>query len=895
MKWTSKKIRQTFLDYFATYGHRIVRSSSLVPFGDPTLLFTNAGMVQFKNTFLGLEKRDYSRATTAQKCMRVTGKHNDLENVGPSPRHHTFFEMLGNFSFGDYFKREAVAFAWDLLLNYYNLEQERLWFTVYNDDDEAEAYWRETGAPPERILRFGKSENFWEMGDTGPCGPCSEIHYYNGDMEKMDAAGVNAGDEYIEIWNLVFMQFEKAADGSLSPLPKPSIDTGMGMERLTMILQEAPTNYDTDLFLPIMNRLQRILGHTDAQRRENYVPYRVIADHGRAISFLVGDGILPGNSGRGYILRLLLRRAARFGRKIGLERPFLAEIADSVIDVMGEQYSELVDHADFIKNTITAEEERFGRTLHSGTILLEQSIADLEKAGKKTIPGGTAFTLYDTYGFPLDLTKDIAEEHGLFVDKTGFDAAMEKQRERARAASHFGGEEFERAQRYQEVLNELQASGRLGKEGVQQHIYDGKFELDSTVLAVLVDSESRALAHRGDKVEIVLASTPFYVASGGQVSDTGTLSGDGWRVQVTDMEKPIAGLILHVGEVLAGTVSIGAKAHAKIDIWRRLNTMRNHTVTHILHNRLRALFGTHVHQAGSLVAPDRMRFDYTHTLAPSLEELDRLEAEVNKAILRDDIVWTEWMNYNDAVAAGAMALFNEKYGDYVRVVSIGKPKPYSRELCGGTHVDHTAQIGYFHIVGEGSVGSGARRIEVVTGEAAAELASHRLEEVERLATQLGVRPEEVVDRVLALVGDLKATRRQISRLQEKLARYQVDSYLKQVVEVDSVPVLAAIVDVPDVNTLRQMTDWLRDKLHSAVVVLGAEFNGSPQIVATLTPDLVAKGLHAGQIVKAVAKQIGGGGGGRPTMAQAGGSDAGKLPQAMAMVVPTVRRMLTEKR
>jgi len=893
MEWTSKKIRQTFLDYFAENGHRVVRSSSLIPFGDPTLLFTNAGMVQFKDTFLGLEKRDYKRATTAQKCMRVTGKHNDLENVGPSPRHHTFFEMLGNFSFGDYFKKEAIAFAWDLLLNRYGLDVNRLWFTVYEDDDEAETYWREIGAAPERILRFGKSENFWEMGETGPCGPCSEIHYYTGDMDKMSAAGVNAGDEYIEIWNLVFMQFEKDASGRMTPLPKPSIDTGMGMERLTMILQSAATNYDTDLFLPIMDRLQTIVGHSDAQRRENYVPYRVIADHGRAMSFLIGDGVLPGNSGRGYILRLLLRRAARFGRKIGLERPFLAEIADSVIAVMGDQYPELVERAEFIERTITGEEERFSQTLTAGMSILERQIADLEKSGAKVIPGRVAFTLYDTFGFPLDLTRDVAEEHGLGVDKAGFDAAMQEQRERARAASHFGGEEFEQAQRYQELLTELQTGGQLSKEGVQQHVYDGKWEMDAKVVALIVDGEPRAQAKKGDRVEIVLDQTPFYVASGGQVSDTGSISGAGWQVRVDDTARPVKGLIVHIGEVTEGMLSVGTAAHAKIDIWRRWNIMRNHTVTHILHHRLRALFGTHVHQAGSLVAPDRMRFDYTHTLAPSPAELATLEAEVNRAILRDDIVWTEWMDYNDAISTGAMALFDEKYGDRVRIVSIGKPKPYSREFCGGTHVDHTAQIGYFHIVGEGSVGSGARRLEVVTGEAAAEMATHRLEEIEALAAHLGVRPDEVTDRVLALLGDLKATQRQLVRLQEKLARYRVEDYLKQAVDVKGVPVIAAVVDVPDMNTLRQMTDWLRDKLGSAVVVLGSVLNGRPQIVATVTPDLVQKGLHAGRIVKVAATQIGGGGGGRPTIAQAGGRDVKKLPAAMAAIAPFIAEQLAQ--
>ncbi len=893
MEWTSHKIRQTFLDYFAEHGHRVVRSSSLIPFGDPTLLFINAGMVQFKDTFLGLEKRDYKRATTAQKCMRVTGKHNDLENVGPSPRHHTFFEMLGNFSFGDYFKKEAIAFAWDLLLNYYGLDVNRLWFTVYEDDDEAEAYWREIGAAPERILRFGKSENFWEMGDTGPCGPCSEIHYYTGEMDKMDASGVNAGDAYIEIWNLVFMQYEKDASGRMTPLPKPSIDTGMGMERLTMILQNAATNYDTDLFMPIMDRLQQIVGDSDVQRRQNYVPYRVIADHGRAMSFLIGDGVLPGNSGRGYILRLLLRRAARFGRTIGLERPFLAEIADSVIAVMGDQYPELKERAEFIKRTITGEEERFSQTLTAGMNILEKQIADLEKSGAKIIPGQAAFTLYDTFGFPLDLTRDVAEEHGLSVDKAGFDAAMTQQRERARAASHFGGEEFERAQRYQELLAELQAAGQLDKEGVQQHIYDGKWELDAEVVALIVDGEPRAQVKKGEKVEIVLDQTPFYVASGGQVSDTGSLSGAGWQARIDDVARPVKGLIVHSGQVTEGTLSVGAAAHAKIDIWRRWNIMRNHTVTHILHNRLRALFGTHVHQAGSLVAPDRMRFDYTHTLAPSPAELAQLEAEVNRAILRDDVVWTEWLSYKEAVSAGAMALFDEKYGDWVRVVSIGQPKPYSRELCGGTHVDHTAQIGYFHIVGEGSVGSGARRLEVVTGEAAAEMASHHLEEIEQLAVHLGVRPAEVADRVLSLLNDLKATQRQVARLQEKLARYRVGDYLKQAVEVDGIPVVAAVVDVPDMNTLRQMTDWLREKLGSAVVVLGCTLNGRPQIVATITPDLVTKGLHAGQIVKVAAVEVGGGGGGRPTLAQAGGRDAEKLPAAMAAIVPFVRQQLAQ--
>ncbi|NPA91914.1 MAG: alanine--tRNA ligase [Chloroflexi bacterium] len=899
---TSAEIRSSFLKFFEEKGHTIVPSSSLIPANDPTLLFTNAGMVQFKDVFLGLEKRPYTRATSCQKCMRVSGKHNDLENVGPSPRHHTFFEMLGNFSFGDYFKREAIHYAWELLTQVWEIPPERLHVTVYKDDDEAYRVWREEiGLPEERIHRMGEETNFWAMGETGPCGPTSEIIYDQGPQActcgdpncsiELD----NGCDRWLEIWNLVFMQYNQFPDGHREPLPQHGVDTGMGLERIAAVLQQVPSNYDTDIFTGIMDHIQRLLGHTDEERQEHYVGYRVIADHGRAATFLIGDGVIPGNEGRNYVLRMIIRRAARFGRKIGFTDPFLAHIADKVIEIMGDVYPEIVERADFIKRTLTAEEERFYQTLDAGMAQLERIIEELKAKGERIIPGDIAFRLYDTHGFPLEMTRDVAREHGMEVDEVGFQKALEEQRRRSREKAQFKKVDQSQAARYKALLDHLIATGKLPPEGVRHRIYDDTLETETEVVALLVGDELRDQVEPGQKVRVILRETPFYVESGGQVSDTGIIEhipqngGDMWRIRVTGMEKPAEGLIVHVGEVVTGRPKVGDTARARVDAERRWNIMRNHTATHILHYFLRQTLGSHVHQAGSLVAPDRLRFDYTETVPPSPETLARIEAAINKALMRDDLVWDEWTSYQEALQQGAMALFGEKYGETVRVVNIARPQPYSKELCGGTHVHHTGQIGFFRIIAEGSVGSGSRRIEAVTGERAAELVTERLNELERLAQLLRVPPEQVETRVRHLLGELSDLEREVRALKEEQAKQLAWRLAEEAQLVEGIPVVAARVDVDDPELLRRMTDWIRDRLGTGVVVLGTVRNGRPQFVAAVTKDLAERGLHAGRIVRQVAQIVGGGGGGSPTLAQAGGRDASKLDLALATVGEVIKQ------
>lgn len=896
---STKEIRQLFLDYFHELNHAIVDSSNLVPADDPTLLFINAGMNQFKDVFLGLEKRDYNRATTSQKCLRVSGKHNDLENVGPSPRHHTFFEMLGNFSFGDYFKKEAIQFAWHLLVEEMGLPTERLWFTVYTDDDEAEQLWQQVGAAPERVLRFGKKDNWWSMGDVGPCGPCSEIHYYWGDLEKQTPAGVNVDDEYLEIWNLVFMQYEqKEPDGELLPLPKPSVDTGAGLERLASILQGKDNNYDTDAFMPIMARIQQLLGHSDAQRQEHLTGYRVIADHSRAMTFLIGDGVLPGNESRNYVLRMILRRAARFGKLIGFEKPFLAEVCQAVIDEYGEHYTDLPAKQNFILQTVTAEEERFQRTLNTGLAILDEIIERLQAAGETVIPGEEAFRLWGTYGFPVDITRDVAQEQGFSVDEAGFRAALAEDRARSKASAiaHLPAD----LSVYGHLFQQLQDKASLDENGVKSLIYESAADVDTKVIGLIVDGSSVTSANAGQRVEIVLPQTPFYVESGGQVSDSGDiyyfpedLDEPVWAVRVDDTRRPIAGLTVHIGEVVSGTVQVGDPAYAVIDVERRWDIMRNHTATHVLHRELRARLGDHVHQAGSLVAPERLRFDFTHTAPISREELADIERAANEAILANLLVGDRWTGLEQAKAEGAMALFGEKYGDTVRVVSIGDPEgdDYSKELCGGTHVDSTAEIGSLRITSEGSSAAGVRRIEAVTGRGAEALIESRLAVLGSVAGSLRVRPEEVGDAVEQLRDQNRRLQQEIDELRGRLARQESQSLLDSAQQVDGLAVLAQRVQAENVDTLRQMTDWFRDKLGSSVVVLGAVIDDKPMLIAAATEDAVKRGIHAGNLVRDAAKVVGGGGGGRPNMAQAGGRDVEKLADALGIVPGWVERNL----
>ena len=901
-KLSTNEIRQLWFDYFGELDHQAVESSSLVPADDPTLLFINAGMNQFKDTFLGLEKRPYNRAATSQKCMRVSGKHNDLENVGPSPRHHTFFEMLGNFSFGDYFKKEAIQWAWHLLIEELGLPLERMWFTVYTDDDEAERLWIETGAPPERVLRFGKKDNWWSMGDVGPCGPCSEIHYYWGDLDKQTADGVNVDDEYLEIWNLVFMQYDQKANGELVDLPAPSVDTGMGLERLASILQGKDNNYDTDGFVPIMDRIQELSGQSDEQRERDLFRYRAIADHARAITFLISDGVLPGNEGRSYVLRMVLRRAARFGKLIGLEEPFLSKVAEVVIGLFGHHYTDLPAKRDFILSTITAEEERFQRTLNTGLARLDDLMGELRAKGIDTIPGPDAFFLWDTYGFPLDLTRDVAEENGFTIDEAGFQQALQEQKEKSRAASSMtAGEDVSV---YSELLRNLQEAGIVGEAGVKHLIYENVDEIDSNVVGLIRDGEAVSEAHAGEMVGVVLPETPFYVESGGQVSDTGEIYyfPEGveqavWTVDVTDTRRPIPGLIVHMGKVTSGTVKLSDPARAVIDTERRWDIMRNHTGTHVLHAALRKRLGMHVHQAGSLVAPERLRFDFTHTTSLSKEDIHEIEQFANAVVLANFEVNTRWTTYDQAIKEGVMALFGEKYGNEVRVVSFGEENalqdtPISMELCGGTHVDSTAEIGNFRVVSEGSVAAGVRRIEVVTGRVAEQMVEERFEIVDQAAAMLQTKPAELENAIRQLQEQNRQLQKELAQLHQKAAQNESQALLEKVQKVRDVSVLSVQVDVADVETMRQMTDWFRDKLGSSVVMVGSVINDKPMLISAVTQDLIDRGMHAGNLVRETAKIIGGGGGGRPNMAQAGGKDAAKLDAALESVPAWVEKNLS---
>ena len=893
---STNEIRQLWFDFFAEYDHAVVDSSSLVPINDPTLLLTNAGMVQFKDLFLGLEKRDYKRAVTAQKSMRVSGKHNDLENVGPSPRHHTFFEMLGNFSFGDYFKKDAIQWAWQFLVEVLELPLERLWFTVYTDDDEAERLWIETGAPPARVRRFGKKDNWWSMGDTGPCGPCSEIHFYWGDLDKQGPDGVNKDDEYLEIWNLVFMQYDSKADGTLVPLPAPSVDTGAGLERIASILQGKENNYDTDAFLPIMERIGELLGQDEAHRLAHLYRYRAIADHARAITFLIGDGVLPGNEGRSYVLRMVLRRAARFGKLIGFDGPFLARVAEKVIDLMGGHYTDLVSKRDFILQTITDEEVRFQRTLTIGLALLEDLMDDLRAEGKTEIPGTDAFRLWDTYGFPVDLTRDVAGDQGFTVDEAGFHTALQEAKARSRetAQEHLAAD----VGVYATLLDTLKAEGKLEESGVKHLIYESVAEIDTVITALLVDGQVVTVAHVGATVELVLPETPFYVESGGQVSDTGEIyyfPDDMvvpiWSVEITGMRRPVKGLIVHVGKVISGTVQVGDPAHAAIDADRRWDIMRNHTGTHVLHAVLRERLGSHVHQAGSSVTPERLRFDFTHTQPLSRAELQEIEQQANAIVLANYPVNTRWTTYKRAVQEGAMALFGEKYGDEVRIVSFGEAEGVSMELCGGAHVDSTAEIGSFRVISESSVAAGMRRIEVVTGSFAEQLIEQRLDALDAAAALLRTKPEELAAAIEGLQSQQRQLQQEVAQLRQKIAQLDSASLLDQAVQIDGFSVLAAKVNASDVDTLRQLSDLFRDKLGSSVVTLGAVIDEKPMLVASVTQDLFSRGMHAGNLVRDAAKLIGGGGGGRPNMAQAGGKDVSQLDAALASVQGWVEQNL----
>jgi len=886
-KMSSSEVRQTFLDFFEKRGHRAVASSSLVPADDPTLLFVNAGMVQFKDVFLGLDKRDYLRAATSQKCMRVSGKHNDLENVGPSPRHHTFFEMLGNFSFGDYFKRDAIKYAFELLTEIYKLPPDRLAVTIYENDDESYDCWvNEVGINPKRVARMGPSTNFWQMADTGPCGPNTEIHWDkfpdHGD-EDVIALLQAEDDRFLEIWNLVFMQFNRQqADPDHSgkwdvPLPAPGVDTGMGFERILTILQGVEATYDTDLFTPIIQRTQELTGHSDAQRDANIVPYRVIADHIRAALFLISDGVMPGAKGRSAIPRIVIRRAARFGREIGFEGPFLAKIADAVIDIMGGHYSELVEGGESIKRVITLEEERFHRTMDRGLNELDDMLTQLEKGAE--LSGQRAFYLKATLGLPFQVTKDVVEERGYSVDEAGFAEA-----EAEHAIISGGGQalgEMETSEFYRELLADLGATGKLSADGLTYDPYT-ESPVDTAVLALAQDGQRVDAALLGEKVEVILAETRFYVEAGGQVSDTGVISGDGWVIEVEAMKQPVAGLIVHIGEVVEGNPAVGDPALAQVDRARRKDIMRNHTATHLLHAALRNILGAHVQQRGSLVAPDRLRFDFSHPEKVTDAELRSVASEISGAILKNYAVSVAYKSLDQARREGAMALFGEKYGDTVRTVVIGGGGDrFSYELCGGAHVKRTAEIGSFVFTSEGSVSAGIRRVEALTGQAANERLRQKLETLDAASRQLGALPDQVPERIAGLQAELGEARREIDDLRRRLARDRFDQLIAGKLEShDGLQALIAELDDTPMETMREMTDWFRNRVDKGVMVLASDINGRPQIVVAVSDELVKGGLRAGDLIKPIARIVGGGGGGRPQMAQAGGVDSSQIPAAL---------------
>ena len=915
-KLTGAEVRQSFNDFFAGQGHTIVPSMSLVPGGDATLLFTNSGMVQFKDVFLGTDQRPYTRVADAQKCMRVAGKHNDLDDVGRDDSHHTLFEMLGNWSFGDYYKKEAVTWAWQLLTDVYGLPKDKLWATCFEDeqgviprDDEAAEIWKsQPGFEASHLLFFGRKDNFWEMAEVGPCGPDSEIHFDRG-PEYCDKPGVAGhvchvnGDcqRFLELWNLVFIQYNrtgpKAAD--LSLLPKKHVDTGMGLDRLVSILQGVDSNYKTDLFSPLLDKVQELTGHTDEERAANLTPYRVIADHARAASFLIADGVVPGNNGRNYVCRMVIRRAARFGGKIGFQQPFLAQVAEVVIDEYGAAYPELVTHRPAILRTLTLEEERFQRTVDVGVANLGAILTDLAEHGEPRLSGEDAFNLYATYGLPLEITRDIARERGLEVDEDGFAKAREAHAEASRTeVTVADGKEVEN---YTRIVNELRAAGLLGPDGVEYDPYN-QMELDEEpVIALIKDGQTVKSAKVGDKVEVALGRTCFYLASGGQIPDTGLIAryesdeADEplWEIRVEDVRRAAAGLILHSGTVTVGAPKVGEAAWASVDQDRRWDIMRNHTATHLLHSELRYILGDHARQAGSLVAPDRLRFDFNHNGMLTQEQLDQISALVNEAVLANYPVRIEYLPREKAIQAGAMALFGEKYGSTVRTIQIGEPELFSFELCGGTHVPETADIGPFLIVSEEAAAAGVRRIEAVTGRAALALIQKRMAALDNVATYLKTSTSEVDRKVLALLDEHNSAQKEIARLRRELAQREFESMLDNVELVNDVSVLACAIKHVDADTLRELTDKFRARFPSGVVVLGSVFENRPHFVASVTEDLVKRGLDAGQIVRAVAKVVGGGGGGKSTLAQAGGKDPTRLNEALAQVKPTVTQVLGE--
>jgi alanyl-tRNA synthetase len=880
MAKTGNEIREGFLKFFESKGHTVVTSSSLIPKDDPTLLFTNAGMVQFKNAFLGLENRGYTRAATCQKCARAGGKHNDLENVGVTARHHTFFEMLGNFSFGDYFKEEAIAWAWEYLIDVVKLPKEKLWITIYKDDDEAFEIWnKKMNVPAERIVRMDEKSNFWMMGETGPCGPCSEILYDQGEGTGCGRPECDVHcdcDRHLEIWNNVFTQFDRDESGKLTPLAKPSIDTGMGLERLTAVIQGKKSNYDTDLFTPIIRFVEKFSSKTYGQNADHDVSIRVIADHSRALTFLIGDGITPSNEGRGYVLRRILRRAARHGKMLGINKPFLNESARVVIDMMKGVYPDLVEKASFITKMILNEEQRFMETLDAGLRILNDETAALKKEGKSVLPGALVFKLYDTYGFPTDLTADIVKRDGFTLDNDGFETEMEQQRERARGAWKGSGEEAI-AECYLKISSSGVSTAFCGYEKIKKD--------NAAVKAIFIDGKPADAALEGQKAEIVLDNTPFYGEAGGQIGDTGYLKGAGFNFTVEDTKKPVENFIVHKGVVSKGEIKVGAKAKLFVDEERRKAIAANHSGTHILQAALKAVLGDHIKQSGSQVTAEGLRFDFSHFSKISDDEMKRIEEIANDMIRKNVDVKTEVCALEDALKTGATAVFDEKYGSTVRIVKMGK---MSMELCGGTHVKRTGDIGLIKVVHESAIAAGVRRIEAVTGREAFKLFQKAEEELKRTAGLFKASQMEVYDRAERLLKEKRELEKEIEALKGKLAAKDSGDLMNQIKEINGVKVLAVEVSIADVKTLRDFGDKLRDKLNSGIILLGSKAGEKVMLLCMVTKDLAGK-YHAGNIIKELAPLVGGSGGGRPDMAQAGGTQ----PENLSKVFPALEYLITK--
>jgi len=860
----SSEIRKLFLEYFVSKGHELVKSSPLIPKDDPSLLFTNAGMVQFKRVFLGEEKRPYSRATTCQKCMRAGGKHSDLENVGFTARHHTFFEMLGNFSFGDYFKKEAIVFAWELLTEHFKLPKEKLWVSIYKDDDEAHDIWeKEVGIPAERIVRLGEKDNFWQMGETGPCGPCSEIIIDQGESFSCGKPDCSVGcdcDRFLELWNLVFMQYNKDENGKLTPLPKPSIDTGMGLERITAVLQGKRTNFDTDLFEPIISQICSVLNVSYGKERKTDISIKVIADHIRAATFLIAEGLIPSNEGRGYVLRRIIRRALRHIKLLQYDNVAFYRFVEPVTATLGAVYPEIVSEKNRVEKIIKIEEERFLKSLARAEAIFDEIIENLKKSGSKLIPGEEIFKLYDTFGLPFDLIKEMAQDSELQIDEIGFQRELNKQRERAKAAA------LAQKVGIDEVYKGLNAHEL-------KFIGYTDYETETTIKSIVKNGEIVNTLEAGEEGEIFLNETPFYAESGGQVGDTGVILASSGRAEVFDTKK-IGGLHCHKVKVTEGSIKEGDRVFAKIDLERRKAIARNHTATHLLHSALRAVLGEHVKQAGSLVAPDRLRFDFTHFESLNDEELREIERIVNEKIIENLPVKTEIKSLDEALNEGVIALFEDKYEDTVRVVKI---LGFSKELCGGTHCNSTGEIGSFYIVSEGSVASGIRRVEAVTGIGAFEYANMHREQLKNISQIL--KSPEPVKAVERLINELKIKQQEIEALKEKLISQNIDEFIKQAKDIDGVKALAVRLEGVDTKSLRTLSDKIREKLHPAVILLASKTDGQGILILSVTKDVQDR-YNAGKLLKSITEAVGGKGGGRADSAQGGCPDSESIDRAV---------------